>query len=176
MSETVKDQVRKRDEYRCTECGMTHQQHVEKHGTTLHVHRLVPGSIYTLEGCITLCFTCHASKPRSPRGKARNGLVLLPKPLYNQIAALAKKHHRPISWECRRAIEEHLECCRQQSESKPNRSKYRHNRDYRAVRVPLPVYELIEEIARRADRPTSWEIRRALEEYIAKHDDPEEEE
>ncbi len=64
----VKISVRKRDRYRCVECGMTAQEHLEQFDRNLEVHRVVPGSVYTVDGCITLCRICHNGKPKSPRG------------------------------------------------------------------------------------------------------------
>jgi hypothetical protein len=75
----IKAAVRERDGYRCRDCGMTAAQHVERFGKTLEVHRVVPGSPYTVDGCVTLCRPCHGPKPRSPRGAVvcRNGRRLL---------------------------------------------------------------------------------------------------
>src|SRR5262245_13340311 len=67
-ADQIKEAVRARDDYRCTECGMTVTDHLAITGRTLEVHRLVPGSPYTLEGCITLCRRCHGPKPRRPHG------------------------------------------------------------------------------------------------------------
>ncbi len=41
------------------------EQHLEKYEKALHVHRLVPGSSYTLEGSTTLCYQCHGPQPRA---------------------------------------------------------------------------------------------------------------
>lgn len=62
----LKERVRQRDGYRCSECGMTQEEHKEKYGRRLEVHRLEPGSDYTEEGCATLCWPCHWTKPKSP--------------------------------------------------------------------------------------------------------------
>jgi hypothetical protein len=69
----VKEAVRERDGDRCVRCGMTNAEHrklftvVRKgkggQGVSLHVHRLVPGSIYTAQGCISLCQDCHGKAP-----------------------------------------------------------------------------------------------------------------
>lgn len=61
----AKAAVRDRDGYACVECGMTNEEHVATFGSILQVHRLVPGSHYTLDGCVTLCIPCHGPKPRS---------------------------------------------------------------------------------------------------------------
>jgi hypothetical protein len=63
----IKAAVRERDGHRCTECGTTAEQHYELYGRKLEVHRLVPGSPYTVEGSVTLCKKCHGPKPRSSR-------------------------------------------------------------------------------------------------------------
>jgi hypothetical protein len=67
--------VRERDGYRCTECGMTSQEHQERYGKNLEVHRLTPGSPYTADGCVTLCVPCHGPKPKSPRGSCELATV-----------------------------------------------------------------------------------------------------
>src|SRR5947209_7791211 len=64
----VKALVRQRDGYRCTECGITNDDHLRTHGCSLHVHRLNPGTAYTINGCVSLCYSCHGPKPRKPRG------------------------------------------------------------------------------------------------------------
>lgn len=63
--EYVKDAVRIRDEMRCTHCGMTDPEHKLLFGRGLHVHRLSPGSRYTVDGCITLCHDCHVVATRA---------------------------------------------------------------------------------------------------------------
>ncbi len=65
--------VRHRDGYRCVECGMTAQEHKKKYRRTLDVHRVTPGSPYTVDGCIALCKKCHATKPKSPAGTPPTG-------------------------------------------------------------------------------------------------------
>jgi hypothetical protein len=64
--------VRDRDGQRCTQCGMTADQHREEFGRTLDVHRIDPGQGYSLENCVTLCRPCHGPKPRSSRGYGRH--------------------------------------------------------------------------------------------------------
>lgn len=64
----VKAFVRKRDKYRCRDCGMTANEHREKFGKNLHVHRVFAGWIYHPSICVTLCRTCHAAK----KGREQN--------------------------------------------------------------------------------------------------------
>jgi DNA-binding XRE family transcriptional regulator len=64
----VKRAVRERDGHACTQCGMTDDEHRDQFGRGLEIHRLTPGSIYTVEGCVTLCQPCHGPQPRRPRG------------------------------------------------------------------------------------------------------------
>lgn len=64
----VKAAVRARDGNRCTECGMTFEEHEQRYGSDLDVHRLTPRSRYTLEGCVTLCKSCHGPKPKHSNG------------------------------------------------------------------------------------------------------------
>jgi hypothetical protein len=83
MSGPVKRAVRKRDGYACVQCGMTNAQHRIRWGGCLEVHRIVPGSLYTIEGCTTLCKTCHQPQPKRPKGSgaATDGLGFTPEML-----------------------------------------------------------------------------------------------
>ncbi len=65
----VKSSVRERDGFRCVDCGMTNDQHLERFGRRLDVHRLEAGSKYAVDGCVTLCRPCHTKKPKQ-RGRA----------------------------------------------------------------------------------------------------------
>jgi hypothetical protein len=64
----IKAAVRKRDGDRCVECQMPAEQHQATYGRGLDVHRIEPGSLYSLDGCVTLCRPCHARyrRPQSP--------------------------------------------------------------------------------------------------------------
>lgn len=68
----LKEQIRARDGYRCAECGLTNDDHLTEWGSSLEVHRVRPGSCYSLDPgvCVILCKTCHGSKPKSPRGSS----------------------------------------------------------------------------------------------------------
>lgn len=95
----VKDAVRERDGHRCVECGMTHKQHVARYGKTLDVHREVPGSIYTIEGCVTLCRRCHGPKPKQARGTGEFVTIRLPTDIVRKIRILAAFHRvRPRTY------------------------------------------------------------------------------
>jgi 5-methylcytosine-specific restriction endonuclease McrA len=82
----IKESVRKRDGYKCVDCGMTQGEvsriksaerwdrwrtHINPHAVQtysllfkLDVHRLVPGGPYALENCVTVCRKCHARRHR----------------------------------------------------------------------------------------------------------------
>lgn len=65
---TAKYLVRERDGYKCTQCGVTDDEHVARYGRRTEVHRIVPGSLYSLKGCVLLCRDCHYPQPRRKRG------------------------------------------------------------------------------------------------------------
>jgi hypothetical protein len=60
----VKASVRERDGFKCQDCGMTNEQHNERYGKQLDVHRLIPGCAYSVALCVTLCRACHSTKPK----------------------------------------------------------------------------------------------------------------
>jgi hypothetical protein len=111
----IKAAVRERDGYRCTDCGMTNDEHLARHGKSLHVHRLVPGSRYAISGGVTLCYSCHSTKPRCAPGTAvsqyRTGVTLhiwIPPALREAIDALATEKRRALTTEVIIALEKHL--------------------------------------------------------------------
>jgi hypothetical protein len=58
-NEAAKRAVRIRDK-KCTECGMSNDEHKGRFGQSLHVHRL--GTEYKVEECVALCHPCHQAK------------------------------------------------------------------------------------------------------------------
>jgi hypothetical protein len=73
----IKRRVRQRDGMRCVRCGKPNAKAIEETGRSLHVHRIVRGSEYAEDGCLTLCVDCHvddhrADPPKGGRPKSRN--------------------------------------------------------------------------------------------------------
>jgi hypothetical protein len=62
----VKQEVRKRDGDKCSECEMSGAEHKRRFGRDLDLHRIRPGSEYFTSACVLLCRPCHYSKPKSP--------------------------------------------------------------------------------------------------------------
>lgn len=94
----IKAAVRKRDGYACTRCGMNRAQHFAHYERDLDVHRVTPGSEYTMEGCITVCRSCHGPLPKcdynsDPRAGV-NLNVWLPKELMEVFESLRRKDLR----------------------------------------------------------------------------------
>jgi len=60
FNDELKEQIRKRDNYTCQNCGMTEEEHLIVIGTDLHVHHID----YNKENCkednlITVCLSCN---------------------------------------------------------------------------------------------------------------------
>ena len=100
----IKLKVRERDGYACTACGMSEADHIERTGRVLDVHRLVPGSDYTMAGCVTLCRPCHGPQPRLPQGQGK------PRPL--------PILHVQVESELRRAMDDHIAAFNGKNDSK----------------------------------------------------------
>lgn len=122
----VKGAVRYRDKNRCVGCGMTNEKHVEKTGRRLEVHRKVPGSEYTVDGCELLCAKCHDGKPRKPNGSrdkayAANFRGHVTQDLADALRALSRTMGRRgnLANEIRIAIEDHLKKSLAAIEAKP---------------------------------------------------------
>lgn len=67
----IKHAVRERDGFRCTGCGLSNEDNIARTGRQLQVHRLTPGSLYSVEPgvCVTLCTKCHGPQSRRKRGQ-----------------------------------------------------------------------------------------------------------
>jgi hypothetical protein len=63
----VKAAVRARDGNKCADCGFTNDENLFLYGKALDVHRLVPGSPYTVDGCVAVCHRCHGRRHRKPK-------------------------------------------------------------------------------------------------------------
>lgn len=64
--QSKRDKVRERDGFECQGCGLTESEHVEEHGTELHVHHIKPFRTFDsreeankLSNLVTLCLSCH---------------------------------------------------------------------------------------------------------------------
>jgi cytochrome c553 len=111
----VKEQVRERDGYACTRCGMSQADHLFRTGRRLDVHRTTPGSLYTLEGSVTICRGCHGAEPKRAPGQPdlanpkRDGRpVAIRGPLADALAEYAKEQERSFASVVRLAVREFL--------------------------------------------------------------------
>lgn len=68
----IKEAVRQRDGYCCSKCGITQNAYKAETGRSLDVHRVSPGSEYSVDGCISLCQPCHGTEPKSPKWSPNN--------------------------------------------------------------------------------------------------------
>jgi hypothetical protein len=81
---------------------MSNDAHRERYGRQLDVHRTTPGSPYTVDGCVTLCKSCHGPQPRRPRGqrfKDEPGLprnVGIPEDWHAVLRRIAAKRQQPV--------------------------------------------------------------------------------
>jgi hypothetical protein len=110
----VKAAVRERDGYRCTRCGMTQERHLVRLGQILHVHRIVPGSEYTVEGCVTVCIVCHGPLARRGNGERIRSRLAAGKPVplgievSTHLARALERCCAAKKWTKRSAVEEAL--------------------------------------------------------------------
>ena len=104
---SVKRQIRQHFDNRCTQCGMTNAEHLEKTGRSLDIDRVMPGSEYTLPGCVLLCKWCHRYRHgaksvtvrgtgRRVRGQTRPVSFCLPRETVNDLKAIAHHLHHSL--------------------------------------------------------------------------------
>lgn len=77
--------VRERDGDRCRDCGRTDADFQNSKRSRLEVHRLVPGSVYTPEGCVLLCARCHRKRHKRPDATS----IRLNKQLVQRVRVMA---------------------------------------------------------------------------------------
>jgi len=109
----LKAEVRRRDGFACAECGVPNHEHIAAHGRQLDVHRVAPGSEYSLAPgvCVTLCRRCHSKKPRLPHGslpKRPGRLIALPEPLAAALEELAAEQFTTLTRQVVTACLEYL--------------------------------------------------------------------
>jgi hypothetical protein len=112
----IKVAVRARDGNRCLECQMTEAEHQQRWGRALEVHRVVPGSLYSVEPgvCRTLCKNCHGPQPKRPKhtydlaSDAQRVVCYLPADVFAALQELLAETDRTLTAEIRRAIKSHL--------------------------------------------------------------------
>ena len=118
--EEIKASVRARDGFKCAKCGLTNEENIAKSGVCLDVHRRVPASKYTVDGCITLCKPCHRKAHTSgefidgPKGSVEGYgsepfTFRLHDCLRAQLEKLATRNATRLSTEIIAAMREHLE-------------------------------------------------------------------
>jgi hypothetical protein len=113
VSQRIKIAVRLRDGMRCIDCDFTNEQHVERYGRQLDVHRTTPGSPYSLDGCVTVCRPCHRKRQLQLLALGIKGrsdrIIRVPLPLVEQLDRLAERHVSNATIEAIAAIREYLE-------------------------------------------------------------------
>lgn len=72
------EEIRKRDDYECKECGMSNEMHINEYGSRLNVHHIVAAREFdsyeaanTRENLITLCNSCHTTYEHLPIERAK---------------------------------------------------------------------------------------------------------
>lgn len=115
----IKKAARRREGYKCADCGMTNEDHINFYDRQLDVHRLVPGSEYTIDGCVTVCKKCHGKRHRkinasgwqrpasSPLGRRYIGVHLEPI-MWEALQELLTTTRRSISTEVTIALEHYF--------------------------------------------------------------------
>ncbi len=102
----IKEQVRERDGHECVDCGKTQEEHIAERGKILHVHRLKPGSKYTVRGCVTTCVPCHGARhrPALPQNRQTTKMVGIHIEDWKRLEALALAQGRTVAYMARLAV------------------------------------------------------------------------
>lgn len=121
MSLKIKNAVRERDEQKCVDCGMTRTEHLDKYKRDIQVHRNVPGSEYSVDGCVTVCVKCHGRRHRLPKNvdkprppsRDKTNYLAVPKEWYELLEEYAKERSdadttHSVAWAGRVAIRKFL--------------------------------------------------------------------
>lgn len=107
----IKDAVRARDGMACTSCGKTNDEHIAWCGRQLDVHRLKPGSLYSIDGCITVCKTCHGKQPKRAKGEpdlvTSGKFFQLPVALVDEIKKICGRYGTTFTYEVVDALQRH---------------------------------------------------------------------
>lgn len=70
----IREQVKKRDNYTCRECGLTEEESYNRYGQPLQVHHMIPYIVcetHDPDNLITLCNTCHGKADEKRRREER---------------------------------------------------------------------------------------------------------
>ena len=92
----IKADVRRRDGNRCVVCQIDGQTHEKRYGQILDVHRILPGSDYSIKwgSCVTLCAVCHDAI----HGKGHWGWIATDDPVDEEQRAAWVRHSSRRDW------------------------------------------------------------------------------
>ena len=110
--EEVVAAVFERDKSRCAKCGMGDDEHTRVYGRSLEVHRLVPGSMYSVAGCVLRCVPCHSTELRRTAGTKDleaypSFMVRFPADLRELFEEVKRVSGQPFTTAGRRAMEDY---------------------------------------------------------------------
>jgi 5-methylcytosine-specific restriction endonuclease McrA len=103
----IRDAIRERDGFRCTQCGLSQEEHIVRHGRKLDIHRKTPGTYAIEDRCVSLCIPCHSRIPN--RKKMGHRTVSLPVAFEAPLKELARRLGVAVPYVIRDAIRERLQ-------------------------------------------------------------------